>query len=375
VIKLSVIIPARNEFPNIVHTIHSILNAWTADGYDYKELEIIIVDNCSTDDKFPQRGSAGTTSYLMGRSIYYNAIVRVLYDPIAGNHSARNKGAMIARGKYLFFSDAHMSYAPGFFKEIIRTVDESNGLVHGTIAWMGAYPPVQGAVGYSYTIKLGEEWKGTWNPYYLADDWWYIPSQGHCSVAVKKDQFMKFGGYPTIHRTYGGGEFYMDMKWWMFGSAVAVNPKCIGYHLASGRGYSYNHNDYIENVLGVTYALGCDDWRERVYLNYLRNGRKDILDKIMERGEEEYAKDRKFVEKNRVKTFNDLLLERPWDKLNMERHGKANGSMLIYHDTWKKLMEQSPVCKEAYENSKYQKGLDEFINTNLRQFVYKPDTV
>jgi glycosyltransferase involved in cell wall biosynthesis len=370
-IKLSVIIPARNEFPNIVHTIYSILNCWEADGFDFKEIEIIVVDNCSDDDKFPQRGTAGTTSYLEGRSMYYNAVLRIIRDPLAGNHSARNKGAKIARGKYLFFSDAHMAYKPGFFKEILRTVDESGGLVHGCIAWMGAYPITAQGTGYSYTIKLGEEWKGTWNNYKLTNDWWYIPAQGHCSIAVLKDQFFKFGGYPKVHRTYGGGEFYLDMKWWMFNSTVAINPNAIGFHLASGRGYSYNHDDYIENVLGVTYALSCDDWRERTYLNYLRNGRKEVLDKIMARGEKEYALDRAFVDKHKKMTFNQLLTERPWDKKNMERHGKCNGSMLIYHDTWLDLMRQSPQAKEAYEKSKYQKDLDVFIRQNLSEFVYK----
>lgn len=369
-ILLSVVIPARNEFPNIVHTIYSILHAWEAEGFDKDELEIIIVDNCSNDDVYPHRGTAGTTSYLEGRGIYYNARLKILRDPIAGNHSARNKGAAIARGKYLFFSDAHMAYRPGFFREMIRTTEESGGLVHGAIAWMGAYPPVVGGVGFSYTIKLGEEWKGTWAPYYLADDWWYIPSQGHCSVMVEKNQFFKFGGYPKVHRTYGGGEFYIDMKWWMMGSTVAVNPNAIGYHLSSGRGYSYNHRDYIENVLGVTYVLGCEDWRERLYINCLRKTRKEELDEQMVRNELEYAKEREFVQKHIKKTFNQTIVERPWDKMNQERHGKSNGAMTIFHYTWLELLKDSPVALEAYRNSKYQKELENFIETDLKDFIY-----
>lgn len=370
-IRLSVIIPARNEFPNVVHTIYSIMHCWEADGFDPKELELIIVDNCSNDDKYPQRGTAGTTSYLEGRSIYYNACLRVLRDPIAGNHSARNKGAKIARGKYLFFSDAHMAYKPGFFKEILRTVDESGGLVHGCIAWMGAWPITESGTGYAYTLKIGEDWKGTWNNYKLADDWWYIPAQGHCSVAVLREQFLDFGGYPSVHRVYGGGEMYLDMKWWMFGSTVAISPKSVGFHLASGRGYSYNHDDYTENVLGVTYALGCDDWRERTAINTLRHGRKEVVDAILARGEKEYAKDREFVAKRKKFSFNELLVNRPWDAKNKERHGKSNGGLLIYHDTWIKLLDQSMIAKEAYENSKYQKDLDTFIRTNLKEFIYK----
>src|SRR3990167_3076465 len=160
-LKLSIVIPARNEFPNIVHTIYSIIHCLESDGFKDDEWEIIIVDNGSTDNRhYPQTGTKGTTSYLFPRGIYWSRQLRVIYDPICGNHSARNKGAEIARGEYLFFSDAHMAYKPGFFKHILKAVDESGGIVHGVIGWMGAFPPHQGGLGYQYSLKLGEEIKG-----------------------------------------------------------------------------------------------------------------------------------------------------------------------------------------------------------------------
>lgn len=377
---LSVIIPARNEFPNVVHTFYSIMHCWEADGFDPKDIEIIIVNNCSTDWQDPKYdwtkpGDKGTTSYLMPRGAYWGRTIRVLYDPIPGNHSARNKGARIARGKYLFFSDAHMAYKPGFFKYGLKSVDESGGMVHGGIGWMGAYPPHNGGVGCQYTIKLGEEWKGTWNNYRPWDDnWFYIPAQGHCSVLVNRKQFLDFGGYPDVHRTYGGGEFYTNMKWWMFGSSVAVDPRCVGYHLASGRGYSYHHDDYIHNVFNCAYAIGADEWLERTYINYLRRGRKEVLDKMMEEAKKEMADDREFIDKKKVKTFNDLLVERPWDQKNMEKGGAKNSSMLIFHNTWLAMLKDAPEhVKEVYRNSELQKKLDKFIKEKLWDYVYKKD--
>ena len=131
-IKLSVIIPARSEFPNIVHSVHSILNAWESSGFDKNEIEIIVIDNCTkwdedgTDSNKP--GVKGTSTYLMPRGGYWSRLIRVLYDPIAGNHSTRNKGAEMARGKYLFFSDAHMSYKPKFFYHILKQVCKTSHL-------------------------------------------------------------------------------------------------------------------------------------------------------------------------------------------------------------------------------------------------------
>lgn len=376
---LSVIIPARNEFPNIVHTVHSILNCWEGDGFTHEQIEIIIVNNCSTDYADPKYdyakpGDRGTTEHLMPRGIYHSRVLRVLYDPIAGNHSARNKGARIARGKYLFFSDAHMSYAPGAFKFGIQAAEASGGLVHMGIAWMGGYPQHPTSVGTQYTIKLGEEWKGTWATYRPWDNskgWFYIAAQGHCSVFANRKQFLDFGGYPEIHRTYGGGEFFINMLWWMYGSSVVCEPRAVGYHLASSRGYSYDHDDYISNVLNCSYALGCDDWRERTYLNYLRRGRQEVMDALMARSPVEMGERRREIEKRRICTFNDLLVQRPWDKKNVEKGGTSNSSLLVYHHTWIKGLDNYPKVKEMYENSMLQKELADFILKNLHDNIYK----
>jgi glycosyltransferase involved in cell wall biosynthesis len=346
-------------------------------------MEIIIVNNNSTDwtdDKFEARkpGDRGTTAHLLPRGAFWSRKLRVHYDPIAGNHSARNKGAEMARGKYLFFSDAHMAYRPGFFKLMFETLEETGGLFHGAIGWMGAYPPHTSGVGCGYTLKLGEEIKGTWNNYRVSENhWFYIPALGHCSVGVQRKQFLEFGGYPSIHRSYGGGEFYLNMKWWLFGSNVVVHPQAIGYHLSSGRGYSWNHNDYVHNVLNIGYALSMDDWTERAYINWLRHGNKKKLDDMMAEAKIEMAKDREFIEKKRIKSFNDLLVERPWEKMNQELRGHHVGTLLVFHDTWLDLLQDksmsSPQALEFYKNeAKHQKALQEFIWENLDDCVYRP---
>lgn len=375
---LSVVIPARNEFPNIAHTVHSIVNAWESDGYDWRDLEIIIVDNCSDERSIDYRYHThpldfGTSTYLMGRGIYVSRVLRVHYDSVAGNHSARNKGAEIARGKYVFFSDAHMSYGRGFFKKMLQATEESGGLVHAAIAWMGGYPPREGSLGMQYTLKLGEEIKGTWAPYLVVPDkWFYIAAQGHCSVMCNRRQFLAFGGYPKVHRSYGGGEFYLDMKWWMLGSNVAVVPNAIGYHLKSFRGYTWTHNDYIHNVVNIGYALSMDDWLERAYINWLRNHPKEFMDRIMEEARREMQSDREWIAEHRKLSFDEVLVGRPWDAKNVELHGRKNSSVLIFNDTWKAGLKKEPQwLQDLYDASEGQKRLEAFINEKLGDCVYK----
>ncbi len=366
---VSVIIPARNEFPQIVFTIYSIIHDLES-FLSPAEFEIIICVNCPSDEREDKRRAlGGTIDYLFPRGAYWNRVIRMLYDPIAGNHSTRNKGVLMARGKYIFFSDAHMAYKPGFFQRMIRVIDETGGIAHGTIGWLGAYPPGE-SMGYQYTIKLGEEIKGTWNNYKLADDYFFIPLQGHCCLGVNRKQFVRFDGYPKYHRCYGGGEFYLDMKWWMFGSTVAVDPQAIGYHLCAPRGYQYNHNDYIHNVLAIGNALGMDGWVERSYLNWMRKGNPEVMAKLWEEVKKETQEDREFIAKHRVKTFDQLLVERPWDKLNDQKYGRHNSAMSIFHDTWLPLIKGTPAEK-LYNESELQKNLEKFINENLSQYVYK----
>ncbi len=371
---VSVVIPARNEFSAIVFTIQSILNDLSS-FLKPSEFEIIICANC-TDDwyKCDQRKRAvlGTVEYMSAMGGFSRRVIRYLYDPIAGNHSTRNKGAKMARGKYLFFSDAHMSYKPGYFQRMIRAIDETGGIVHGAISWLGAYP-VDKATGYQYTLKLGDEIRGTWTNYKLADDNFYIPAQGHCCLGVSREQFLKFGGYPEYTRCYGGGEVYIDSKWWMFGSTVAVDPQAIAYHLRSIRGYSYNYNDYIHNVLAIGVALGMDLWAERAYINWCRKGNPDVMKRLWEEAHTETISDRKFIEEHRVKEFNQLLTERPWDKMNDKKYGRHNGSILIFHPTWLNMIKGTPAEKLYYE-SKTQPELEKFIYENLSEYIYKKDT-
>ncbi len=378
-IILSVVIPARNEFPNIAHTVHSIINAWESDGYSYKDLEIIIVDNCSDEKSIDERYYThpldfGTSSYLEGRGIYVSRLLRTHIDPIAGNHSARNKGAEMARGKYVFFSDAHMSYGQNFFKRMMKATDESGGLVHAAIGWMGGYPSRGGTTGMQYTLKLGEEIKGTWAPYVVVPDkWFYIAAQGHCSVMCNRRQFLDFGGYPKYHRSYGGGEFYLDMKWWMFGSSVVVVPNAVGYHLKSYRGYTWFHDDYIHNIYNIGYALDMDEWVERAYFNWIRNGRKEFHDQMLKEAKKEMKEDREYIKKRRVKTFNQIFIGSPWDKLNDKKHGKHNSSKMVMHDTWlvNNLRTARKEIQDMYDKSPLQKKLTKMIEEELVDVVYK----
>jgi hypothetical protein len=118
--------------------------------------------------------------------------------------------------------------------------------------------------------------------------------------------------------------------------------------------------------------LGMDDWVERTYINYLRHHNKDTMNKLMEESEIEANRgERQFVSKKRKKTFNQLICERPWDKLNDQKFGRHNSGLVVYHDTIIPLFQETEASKQAWENAQYKDQLDKFINENLSEFVYR----
>lgn len=356
--KISIVISSRDEMPNVVHTVHSIINDLET-FLEPDDWEIILVDNGSR--------NKDSWRYLAMRGLYYHRNVKILHDPIMGNVSARNKGAEIANGEYLFFSDAHMSYKIGTFKKLVEAIDESGGIAHPAVEWMGGYYPSEPS--YQYTLKLGEKIYGTWNRLKISDDWFYITLSGHCCLGMKRQQFLDFKGYNPYFRCYGGGEVYLDMKWYMLGSCSVVVPQAKGYHLSYQRGYSYHADDLLHNMILLGYALGGSGWGERVYIRYL--GKKGInfllLDKLNKEAIKEAEEDT--LVKDAKVSFNDLITERPWDKMNIERHGKANSAMVIFDETWTK--ELTGKAKELYNRSPLQKKLKERIDNEWAYMIYK----
>ena len=91
--KVSVIIPAYNKAALTVKTVESVLNQ------TYKNIEIIVVDDGSTDD---------TRRFLLP----YDKEIKYIYKRNAGVCSARNVGIHLSTGEYIGLLDCDDMYLP-----------------------------------------------------------------------------------------------------------------------------------------------------------------------------------------------------------------------------------------------------------------------
>ena len=136
--KVSVIIPTHNQSHLVGRAIRSVLEQSVAD------FELIVVDDCSTDNTREVIGACGDA--------------RVLYietDSNRGPAGARNAGIEVARGEYIAFLDSDDEWLPQKLEvqlQVFETTSFPNlGAVYGSILCV----PEAGYV-YADSISVGE---------------------------------------------------------------------------------------------------------------------------------------------------------------------------------------------------------------------------
>lgn len=105
--KVSVIIPTYNRKDYVTEAIDSVLNQ------TYKDFEIIVVDDGSTDD---------TGELLKER---YGDRIRYFYKENGGCASARNYGIKVSRGEYIAFLDSDDKYLPEKLEDQVEILEKN----------------------------------------------------------------------------------------------------------------------------------------------------------------------------------------------------------------------------------------------------------
>lgn len=336
---VSIIIGARNEFPQIAMTITSLMEDMSTSGIT--KWEFIIMDNGSEDEttrffawKPNEKGERWKYQYSPRGLVYENRL-RIFFDPVLSNVGTRNRGVTKAKYKNIIFSDAHIIVKPGSVLAVVESLVKYGGIVHAPISWMGA-SSVNPDPGYQYSYKVGEKIWGTWNRAKVSDSAFAVPICGHAFLAVRKDEFIQMRGYPYGQRVYGGGEPYLDTKYWMCGSHSLMEPRALVYHLSAGRGYNWHSNDLKYNMFLVSYILGDRRWADRIMITYMNQAGtnhallKHMYDEALRDGEE----DKKWLDENKLMTFEECL---GLDKEELIRMSGINGNAYFdpgMHDDW-----------------------------------------
>lgn len=114
---LSVVIPAYNEATTLAEVVRKVLGV-------PRLLEVIIVDDCSTDG----------TAEIARRLSETHQQVRVVYlKKNAGKTAALNAGFVLTRGEIVIVQDADLEYDPGEIPDVIQPILEGRAdVVYGS---------------------------------------------------------------------------------------------------------------------------------------------------------------------------------------------------------------------------------------------------
>lgn len=316
-LDLSVIIPIINEWPHIFYTVHSIMLDLADENIDY---EIIIVDN----------GSESEEKEKLEPLCEHYPIKLISYSPQSVMHSLR-EGIRKSKGKTVSFIGGHTLFSKNFFSKSLNILEtgEAEG-VHCPVSYGWSWPlDSRHTKVYQYYLEpyCGDEKFGVGYSFIKLDEQPYkVASQASLGFTFLKEAWFKIGEVNEGFTYAGGGdENYLDLKMWMFGFRLVLEPAITALHFNSPRRYPPTPNyDAHRNAFITYHALGGEEYTQRLLKTHVLRSLKipgyaseqfgsstdDVGD--IEACFEEAAllaeQERRFIEANAEITFDEL-----WD--------------------------------------------------------------
>ena len=200
--KVSVIIPAYNEQASIAACLQSLQNQ------SFKDLEIIVVDDGSTDKTFD----------VLSKFKMQSSKFKILDQNHEGAGMARNLGVKNATGKILVFVDADMVFDKEFIKKLTTPI--MDGKTIGTFSKE------------EFVLNKDNIWSNCWNinknlPIDRMHPKNYPDTQPVFRAIIKKE-FEKAGGFKPIGYI---DDYTVSEK---LGVLASASPGAIFYHQNPG---------------------------------------------------------------------------------------------------------------------------------------------
>lgn len=206
--SLSVVIPAHNEGPGLIDTIHSILRTRTLRG----DLEIVIADDRSED---------GSIEALQAEFPRLDLTI-VSAPERLGVARSRNLAARAAQGDVLFITDGHVQFCDGW-DEIIRRYADPSVILAATITDLDTRFS-------AYGCRLVVPFMGTyWNtdPQHEVHPVEIASSAG---TVLYRSAFDALDGYDPGMLIYGGAEPEFSVRAWLSGLEIHSVPSLTVEH-------------------------------------------------------------------------------------------------------------------------------------------------
>ncbi len=224
---LSIIIPTKSEAKNIARCLKSCLSQ------TYRPLEIIVVDNHSTDGTL-KIAKATFKNYPITQLLNYK-----FYSHGLERSAQRNFGAKKSSGDYLLFIDADMELTPRVVEKIIpllRGVAEGRGVLSKSPPTIVSIPEIGAGKNY-------------WGRVLALDKNCYLNELDlHAARAFPKKLFKQLHGYDE--NLYAAEDWDLTLRSQAIDAALKLIQSCVIHHEATASLSSLLAKDryYIKNI-------------------------------------------------------------------------------------------------------------------------------
>lgn len=206
-VDVSVVIIALNEAARLRQTVEQARASLPANS------EILVIDDGSTD---------GSSDFLATA----DATTRLIRTERIGVARARNLGARQARGRFLFFADAHLTMEPGCWEPMLEVLAQPmvGGVAPGIVDL--EHPEYTG-----YGIRFrGPDLILKWLDR-QSDDPYQVPLVPWCCGGMRRDVFEATSGFDEGMIRWGMVDNEMSLRLWLEGYELRVVPQARVAHL------------------------------------------------------------------------------------------------------------------------------------------------
>lgn len=231
---ISVIIPNFNGLLLLPQIIPALLISLKNVKTPY---EIIVVDDCSTDD---------SVKYLRQ---HHNEIIVLQNDINKGFAPTMNNGIFISKYKYLLFLNSDVKLTPDYLIPLIRYFDDPDtfGVMGRITGWDddkiqdgGKYPYFHGA-----KIKTSGNYVPV-NP--SQNSWLYSMYLSGANALVDRDKVLKLRGFDELFAPFYVEDYELSLRAWRLGWKCYYEHFAVCRHRTSTTIKRKNKKKYIEVI-------------------------------------------------------------------------------------------------------------------------------
>ena len=277
--KLATIIVGMNEWPQVIYTLRAVCEEFR----DRSDFELIYVDNFPTVlDEWNKKRSPDQSYNVIKQSENLLPNFRVMeYRDHLSHWVCKKKAIQSSKADFFLFLDAHV--LPGRdclfnqYEYYRKHHKELNGSLHVPITYKILENHL---LQYKMNNELNKGWLSYSFTSHRPGDGKPYPVSCHsmCGCIISRKVYEKFGGWPDMMESWGGGENLFNFTLSILGMNKWLIPGRPLYHDGAPRGYSYNSNGLVKNRLIAMYMIGGDELAHLFLIN--QKGDPSILKNV-----------------------------------------------------------------------------------------------